>query len=305
MTDYADLIDSATWGFINDTLSHYADDACDQSVAAQRRMYDRMCVAFRQPVPAGVATQDDVIDAVPVRHYTRTDDPDQDNVILYFHGGGFVVGGLDSHDDVCAELCAGTGFAVVNVDYRLAPEHAAPAQSLDCLAVARAIAARDSRRIILVGDSAGGYLAADLSRHLRGGDVTIAGQVLIYPGLGGDTNQGSYVTHAKAPLLTTEDVLFYHEMVYPEGSSKGLEPLQETDFSGLPPTMVMAAACDPLCDDSVQYHAALMAAGVPCRLHVETGLVHGFLRARHSVPRAAQAFERIITACRDLALGAL
>lgn len=305
MTDYAQLIDPETWAFIARTEAFYADASGDDSIAKQRQMYDQMCVDFRQPVPADVTVQDAVWDDVPVRHYDHASQPDATHIIVYFHGGGFVVGGLDSHDDVCAELCAGTGLSVVSVDYRLAPEYAAPAQSDDCMAVVRALAARDARHIILVGDSAGGYLAADLSRQLRGTDIALAGQVLIYPGLGGDPDKGSYLTHAEAPLLTRADVLYYADMLHPEGTEAGPEPLAESEFSGLPATMVMAAECDPLSDDAAHYHAALTAAGVPSRLHIEAGLVHGFLRARHDVPRARRAFDRIIAACRDLANSAL
>ena len=203
------------------------------------------------------------------------------------------MGGLHSHDGVCADIRGATGLTVVSADYRLSPEHKHPAAFDDACTVARALAAEGP--LILVGDSAGANLAAATCHALRG-NPQIKGQVLIYPGLGGDLDAGSYLTHAQAPMLTRDDVLFYKDIRHtgpaPEGDPT-VSPLQDTDFTGLPPTLAIAAECDPLADDAPAYARKITQAGGRAQAITETGLVHGYLRARHSVPRATASFERI------------
>lgn len=301
--DYERLIDEETWAFIRRTAESYPDDAVQLSIEDQRRVYDTMCQDFRQPRPTGVETEDRAADGVPVRIYsagqpTRT--------VVYFHGGGFVVGGLESHDDVCAELCAQTGYRVVAVDYRLCPEHVHPAQFDDCWTAANWAASEYGDPLILAGDSAGGNLAAAVSHHARGRLDEILGQVLIYPGLGGDPSQGSYLEHAQAPLLTLDEIKFYETVRYsgvqPQGDPT-YAPLQDSDFSNLPPTVVVTADCDPLRDDGQVYCRRINAAGGRAHWINESGLVHGYLRARTSVKRAADSFERISVAIEALGQG--
>jgi acetyl esterase len=197
-----------------------------------------MCSVFRQPRPASIQVEDATIGSVPVRRYVPADFDPARPAILYAHGGGFVVGGLDSHDDVCAEMAEATGMAVTAVDYRLAPEHAAPAQLDDVEAVWRAMAS-DNPRLIAAGDSAGGNLAAGLSLRMRrlGGPMPLA-QVLIYPGLGGDLTWLSYVENAEAPLLRTSDLAGYRTMApRPEMARHEIEeraPLKAASFADLP-----------------------------------------------------------------------
>ncbi|NOC84205.1 alpha/beta hydrolase [Ruegeria sp. HKCCD6428] len=301
--DYERLIDEETWAFIRRTAESYPDDAVDLSIEDQRRVYDTMCQDFRQPRPAGVETEDRTADGVPVRIYsagqpTRT--------VIYFHGGGFVVGGLESHDDVCAELCAQTGYRVVAVDYRLCPEHVHPAQFDDCWAAANWAATKFGDPLILAGDSAGGNLAAAVSHYARGRMDGILGQVLIYPGLGGDRTRGSYQEHAQAPLLTLDEIKFYETVRCVGDPPKGdptYAPLQDSDFSNLPPTVVVTADCDPLRDDGQVYCSRINAAGGQAHWINEFGLVHGYLRARTSVKRAADSFERISVAIEALGQG--
>ena len=121
--DYNSLIDAETWAFIRDTNAAYPEDTVSFGIADQRRVYDAMCRVFHRGYPERVSAQDHLADGVPVRVY-RAGHPSR--TVVYFHGGGFVVGGLDSHDDVCAEICAQTGYRVVSVDYRLSPEPPAP-----------------------------------------------------------------------------------------------------------------------------------------------------------------------------------
>ncbi|MCX8953491.1 alpha/beta hydrolase [Ruegeria sp. NA] len=298
--DYERLIDEETWAFIRRTAESYPDDAVDLSIEDQRRVYDTMCKQFRQPRPAGVETQDLYADGVPVRHYTAGHPT---RTVVYFHGGGFVVGGLDSHDDVCAEFCAQTGYRVVSVDYRLCPEHVHPAQFQDCWTAVKWAAVEYGDPLVLAGDSAGGNLSAAIAHHARGRLDNILGQVLIYPGLGGDQSRGSYLEHAHAPLLTLDDIKFYETVRYTDAQPQGdptYAPLQDDDFSKLPPTVVITADCDPLRDDGKVYCERISAAGGLAHWINEPGLVHGYLRARTSVKRAADSFERISIAIEAL-----
>ena len=289
-TDYQTLIDAPTWAFIRATDAAYPPDTASLSVADQRAIYDRMCRAFHRGYPPGVTATDSPVAGVPCRQFAGAGP-----TVLYLHGGGFVVGGLESHDDVCAELCARTGLPVVCADYRLAPEHTHPAAYDDCLAVARALAAQGP--ILLAGDSAGGNLCAAVAAALRGTGAQVLGQVLIYPGLGGNWDRGSYLTHAHAPMLTRDDVIFYFTIRHgspPDRPDPTASPLAATDFAGLPPTLAIAAECDPLADDAAAYAAAVTAAGGQAQAVTEPGLVHGYLRARATVPRAAASFDRIV-----------
>jgi acetyl esterase len=259
-----------------------------------------MCRDFRQPRPAGVETEDRHAEGVPVRIYTAGDPT---RTVVYLHGGGFVVGGLDSHDDVCAEICAQTGYRIVAVDYRLCPEHVHPAQFQDAWTAVQWAAREFGDPLVLAGDSAGGNLAAAVSHHARGRLDGILGQVLIYPGLGGDRSKGSYIEHAQAPLLTLDDIVFYEKVRCggpPPQNDPTYAPLQDTDFTGLPPTVVVTADCDPLRDDGPDYCARIKKAGGTAHCINEAGLVHGYLRARSSVKRAADSFERISIAIEAL-----
>lgn len=305
--DYGKLLDDEIRAFISETESHYPADAVDRTVAGQRQVYDRMCRAFFSGYPDGVTAADSTIPgtdghAVPIRSYRRAE-PDSAAAVLYLHGGGFVVGGLDSHDDVCAEICARTGFDVVSVDYRLCPEHIHPAAFEDAMAGWRYLRAATDAAIVLAGDSAGGNLAAALSHATRGEARPPAGQVLIYPGLGGNPDAGSYLTHADAPMLKRSDMAFYQTM-RSGGADVSGDPsyaaLWDTDFTNLPPTFIASAECDPLCDDGPDYAERIIAAGGSAVALVDQGLVHGHLRARHRARRAGESFDRIVQAIDSL-----
>lgn len=309
MADYRKLIDAETWAFIERTNSYYPPDAVDHSIAEQRLTYDRMCREFHAGYPDGVTAEDSRIatpeHSIPIRTYRRRA-PDTAASALYFHGGGFVVGGLDSHDDVCAEICQRTGYEVVSVDYRLSPEHIHPAAYEDCRAAFEWAAASHERPLLLAGDSAGGVLAAAVSHTVRGHKRAPMGQVLIYPGFGGDQAKGSYVTHAEAPLLTVRDMAFY-KRVRTGGKDVSRDvtfaPFADPDFSGLPPTVIVSAECDPLSDDGREYRDRVNAAGGKAVWFEERGLVHGYLRARHTVQRAGESFSHIVEAVRSLGKG--
>jgi len=301
--DYNDLIDDETWAFINRTGDYYPPGTGELPIADQRAIYNRMCREFFQGYPAGVSTEDRVADGVPVRVYECGQ---SSSTVLYFHGGGFIVGGLQSHDDICAEICARTGLRVVSVDYRLAPEHKHPAQFEDAWAASEYAARTWPGPVILVGDSAGANLAATVAHHARGKMAAIAGQVLIYPGLGGDLQKGSYVAHANAPMLTREEISFYSGIRISGAEpvdDPTYAPLVDGDFSGLPPTVVFAAECDPLHDDGPEYCDRITAASGKAHLYDEKGLVHGYLRGRTTVKRIEESFSRIVSAIEVLGQG--
>lgn len=291
--DYQSVIDAPTWAFIRRTESFYPPETATFPIARQREIYDAMCREFFQGYPPGITARDETIAGVPCRVY-----PGEGAVrVLYLHGGGFVVGGLDSHDDVCAEIRERTGLTVVAADYRLSPEHLHPAAYDDALAVARAMGREGP--IVLAGDSAGGNLAAAVAAALRGSGIDLRGQVLIYPGLGGDPDAGSYLTHALAPMLTREDVLFYKQIRHggpPPEDDPTVWPLRAPDLSGLPPTLAISAECDPIADDARLYAQALRRAGGRAQWSLAPGLPHGYLRARATVPRAAASFTQIVAA---------
>lgn len=310
MTDYSKLIDAETWAFIERTNSFYPPDTIDYTIEQQREIYDRMCREFHAGYPEGLTAETSTIRTpaydIPIRTY-RFEKPDATAMVLYYHGGGFMLGGLESHDDVCAEICQRTGFEVVSVDYRLSPEHLYPACHDDGYAAFEwAAKTYADRAIVLAGDSAGGNIAAAVAGKYRRHEHAPVGQVLIYPGLGGNHRAGSYITHSDAPMLNTRDMEFYQK-VRTGGADvsqdAGYAPLRDKDFSGIAPTVIVAAECDPLASDGPAYRDAIRAAGGKAIAFEEQGMVHGYLRARHSVAGARQSFSRIVRAVRMLGHG--
>ena len=292
--------------FIEKTNQFYPPDAIDFTIAQQRQWYDAYCAAFRQARPASVQVFDTALEqtdySIPLRYYQ----PEHQAAVrvIYYHGGGFVVGGLGSHDDICAELCERTGCEVISVAYRLCPEHPHPAAFEDALAVFEAL--RDEGlAIILAGDSAGGNLVAAvcLAARDRGGPQAV-GQLLIYPGLGGDHSRGSFIEQAEAPLLSTRDIEYYWRIraggAEPPLDDPSFAPLAAQSFFDLPPAAIFSAHFDPLRDDSAEYAARLQAAGVPVIYRDEPEMVHAYLRARIMSPGAKASFTAICQAVLQL-----
>ena len=342
---YKCLLDQDIQNFINETISLYPSDATSLSIEQQRGYYNAMCSHFAADLPDNISFKDIQLshtsnnneslvqadsnhssDTITVRLYSqRKTDKQVANanvpLVLYFHGGGFIVGNLESHHDICAEIASQTGIDVLSVDYRLTPEHHHPAAFEDaCLAVQ--YAKEISSTVILCGDSAGANLCAAVSTTMPNLGSCICGQLLIYPGLDINRNNASYKEHAFAPMLTAQEVGYYMQLRLPVELYDSLDqsdfstskltleqrnlltsaaPLIATDFSSLPPTVCFAAECDPLRDDSKVYCEAITNHGGVARLHVEDGLVHGYLRARHRSEKARHSFEKIISAIKDLA----
>ncbi|KQS97809.1 MULTISPECIES: alpha/beta hydrolase [unclassified Rhizobium] len=268
----------------------YPDDAVDAPIAQQRAWYDALCAEFDAPSPPGLTRQDETVGGrIPIRRYRPAEIATQTRV-FYIHGGGFVVGSLESHDAICAELAHAAKVELVSVDYRLAPEHVWPAAFDDCFEVLQSLLA-DGRPLIVAGDSAGGNLAAGVVLKARAEGLDgIVGQVLIYPGLGGDLVSGSYVEMAQAPGLSTADVAYYREVVKAPSGNAFAHPLKAEGFADLPPAYITSAHFDPLRDDAADYAQRLIADGVNVTYRAEPQMIHAWLRARHMSEGAREGF---------------
>ncbi len=293
MQKYAHLEDEGMREFLVMGERFYPQNAVDFTIAEQREFYDRYCALFAASYPTGLTARDFYVGVIRCRRYAPA--KANSTLLFYLHGGGFILGGIDSHDAICADLADQTQCEVVALDYRLAPEHPFPAAFEDCWKVLNHLS-REDKNIIVAGDSAGGNLSVALSIKARDlGLHIIKAQVLFYPGLGGDTTKGSYISQANAPGLTTKDTLYYRD-TYKGGGSKFAEPLREIRYENLPSAFVIAAGLDPLHDDSVNYVARLQAAGVAAELRSEPQLVHAFLRARRISKAAGESFRAAVAA---------
>jgi acetyl esterase len=278
----------------------YPADAVDASIQQQRAWYDALCAEFDAPSPEGLTREDQLVaERIPVRRYRPAEIATQTR-IFYIHGGGFVVGSLQSHDAICAEIAHVARAELVSVDYRLAPEHVWPAAFEDCFEVLQWLLA-DGRPLVVVGDSAGGNLAAGLALKARTeGLAGIVGQVLIYPGLGGDLVSGSYVEMAQAPGLSTADVAYYRDILKAPAENAVAHPLKAADLSGLPPAYITSAHFDPLRDDAALYAQRLAAAGIEVTYRNEPQMIHAWLRARHRSEGAREGFAHLCCGIRRL-----
>ncbi len=288
MSKYPQLKDAGIVAFLEAGEKLYPADAVNFTMAQQRAFYDQYCQHFAGQRPEGVKVVDFKIDHVKCRRYTPLQPRGK---LFYLHGGGFVVGGLESHDSICADLADQAQVEVTAVEYALAPENPFPKAFDECWSVLHTLGP-----CMVAGDSAGGNLAAALCLKSRDeGSEQIKGQVLIYPGLGGDVTKGSYIAHAQAPGLSTQDTLYYRD-TYGGIGNKFAQPLVEKNYARLPPAFLVACAHDPLHDDCYDYAAKLRAAGVNAEVREEPDLVHAFLRARYISRAAAESFKAIVAA---------
>lgn len=283
-------------------------------LAEQRSAWNALCTSFRAPYPSSIDVSDITANGVPCRLF-RPKGETSLPAVIYGHGGGWVLGGFDTHSDMCAEMAEAARCGVILLDYRLAPEHPYPAQLEDSLKVWRWVKEKgashglDASRIIAAGDSAGGQMSVALALALRelGLDMPRA-MVLIYPVLGANMETPSYVRNADAPCLTRSEMKFYLEsFLGPQGaapwSDEKAVPLLAKSLAGLPPAFITVAEHDPLCDDGVMFHERLVAEGVSSTLRREPLLAHSYMRARHHSAPAMEGFKAITTALRSFAHG--
>ncbi|GLW25804.1 alpha/beta hydrolase [Microbispora triticiradicis] len=229
--------------------------------------------------------RDETVAGVPVRIYRPEPGERPLPVLVYFHGGGWVFGSVERNDPLARDLAARTGAVVVSVDYRLAPEDPFPAAADDAFAVVRDVHARpgfyggDAGRVAVVGDSAGGNLAAVAAWLARDAGLHLSHQVLIYPVVDVACDTPSYRANAKGFGLEAAEMRWFVEQ-YAGGADPRdprLAPLHLPDKSGLAPATVITAEYDPLCDEGAAYARALAEAGVPVEHRSFEGALHGFL----------------------------
>ncbi len=264
------------------------------SPAQARRVYrDRRDFVQPAPPPVGEVVELEAPGphgAIPLRLYrplnAATSKPALLPVLVYFHGGGWVIGDLETHDALCRELCNASGCAVVATDYRMAPEHGFPAAGDDCIAATdwvRANAASlglDANRIAVGGDSAGGNLAAVVAIAARDAGTPLAFQLLIYPATDQRRGAPSHTTNGQGYLLTRDTMNYFHDHYYGDGSHDldwRASPLLHTDHTRLPPAFVLTAGYDPLRDEGLLYAQALSEAGNRCTYVCFERQIHGFI----------------------------
>ena len=246
---------------------------------------------------------------VPVRVYVPVDEPGPRPVLVYFHGGGWVIGDIESHDSTVRKLAAASGVTVVSVDYRLAPEDPFPAAVDDCLAAVRWVVDNagdldvDPSRLAVGGDSAGGNLAAVAARRLRDDGVPVAFQLLVYPVTDGTMGLPSYDENAEGYFLTRDTMAwFWNHYVGGEHRTNPLaSPLHAPDEAlvGLPPALVITAEFDPLRDEGEAYGARLAGAGVATMTTRYDGVIHGFFSMSDMIPEGEAAIDEAAAALRS------
>ena len=307
------MLEPEMTAFIERTAAIYSGHSTSLTPVEQRKIYDRYAAALTPALPDEVMTQDAGFQtgaghSIALRLYrNRARNHEARGAVLYFHGGGFVLGSLNSHQLVTARLAADTGLDVIAVDYRLAPEHPAPAAHDDCMEVTlTALAGRlpfDLRAgapLQLAGDSAGATLAASVAMRLRDEAIQgVSGLALVYPMLGTEPQSPARETEAQAPMLKLADVHAFRDLYwgtrppYPAWTI----PLDATRYDGLPPTLAVGVEHDPLRDDARVFAERINAAGGEARLWIGAGLVHGCWRAIESSPGVRMLHEEV---CRFL-----
>ena len=224
--------------------------------------------------------------------------------LVWFHGGGFVLGSLESHDGVCRALARRSGVVIVSVDYRLAPEHRFPAGVDDAIAATRWVLENgasigiDSSNVAVGGDSAGGNLAALVSLALRGAPATPVFQLLVYPATDMTLSQPSHQSFREGVMLPEKTVLWFRELYLPAlsfASDPRVSPFFVTDLSGLPPALVITAGFDPLRDEGRVYADRMRAAGGKVEYVCSEGSMHGFFNLAGAVTESA----RVLTLAAD------
>jgi acetyl esterase len=247
---------------------------------------------------------------IPVRVYRPAEVEGTPGVLVYFHGGGWSIGSVDTHDAECRSLANGAGVVVVSVEYRLAPEHPFPACYDDAVAAVRWLARHggelgaDGTRLAVGGDSAGGNLAAAVSQALRDTGPAIRFQLLTYPTLDLTLGHPSIEENAEGYFLTKEMMEWFRANYLSDGTIDQRDPrvsplhADPGALAGLPPALVITAEYDPLRDEGEAYAEALRAAGVDVTLTRYDGVIHGFFSMRDFVPEGKAAMDQ---ACQAVA----
>jgi alpha-methylacyl-CoA racemase len=272
---------------------------------ARKAFAERVRMTNLAPEPMDQVDDIDILSrdggALRIRVYRPQPGPARP-VLLYFHGGGFVIGSIETHDPICRYLASRSSWTVVSVDYRLAPEHRYPAAVHDALDAFDWVWAHvdelhaDRGRIAVAGDSAGGTLAAVVAQHARRQGRPLAQQILIYPALDQGGDYSSRTAFANSFLLTLESIRWftehYHGHDRPE-LSPDASSARAADLEGVAPAYIVTAELDPLRDEAGHYAVLLEAAGVKTRYRCVEGVIHGFLGMAQYVAAARTALEEI------------
>jgi acetyl esterase len=266
----------------------------------QLRTLDAMAGQRGAPAPLAVV-RDDEVAGVPVRIYRREEGGEPSPLLVYFHGGGWVYGSVERNDSLARDLAARTGAVVVSADYRLAPEHRFPAAADDAWAVVAGVFedpgrfGADPARVAVLGDSAGGNLAAVAAWRARDAGYPLAHQVLVYPVVDVAMDTASYAAYASGFGLGAAEMAWFIRK-YADGADPldpSLAPLRLPDMSGLAPATVVTAECDPLCDEGSAYADALRGSGVPVEYRCYPGSLHGFFGLPGYFDQAVEARDYV------------
>ena len=251
------------------------------------------------PGPAGT---------IPARLFDARASREPGPAVVFFHGGGFVIGNLDTHASIAAEMARTLDLPVISVDYRLAPEHSWPAASDDAEAAARWVASgpaelgRAVTSIALAGDSAGGQMSAVAAIDLRDkpAAVPVIAQLLIYPATDLGTHHPSLDAFAEGYLLTKRGMEWFAECYAADTAHPRCSPMVNASLAGLPPAVIVTASLDPIRDQGRAYAAALIGAGVPVVYREAAGNIHGFITLRKAIPSAQGDVAGMLAAFKDV-----
>jgi acetyl esterase len=243
-------------------------------------------------------------DGLPLklRVYRPDSAPSPLPAIVFFHGGGWVFGSLDSHDALCRRLCRLSNAAIVSVDYRLAPENRFPAAVHDAEAAVRWVAENaeslgfDAARLAVCGDSAGANLATVAARRLLGA-VSVAAQILWYPAASFFLETASYLENNEGYFLSRDEMDWFSSQYLrsrEDGQNPDAAPLLAPSLAGMPPTFLLTAGYDPLRDDGRAYAKRLIDAGVPVHFTERAGLIHGFMRRLDDFRAATEVLHETV-----------
>lgn len=285
--------------FIDRLAELWPEPPLSLPVAVWRERVERLSAAARPPYPEQLQVETRMIEAprpVRIRIY-RPRAEYRLPALVYMHGGGWVIGSIDSHDSLAAAYAHETPCVVINVDYARAPEHPFPAAVEDSRAVVSWVFEHadalgvDRDAIFVGGDSAGANLAAAMTLSFRGARERLRGQILIYPCLDVDFTRPSFISEANAPYMTAAEMIWFWDQYCPVAEQRTdplAVPMRAPTLAGLPPAFVVVAEHDSLRDEGHAYADRLRAAGVSVTFRPGLGLIHGFVRAR-GICDAAQA----------------
>jgi acetyl esterase len=295
-----DLLDASLKTIIDQLAAMGGAPLSEMSPADARETYKLLAAADGPPEEVGAVTDRDVA-GVPCRVYRPMTGGADLPVLAWFHGGGWVIGDLDTADGTCRRLANQAGCVVVSVDYRRAPESPFPAAVDDCWAVTSwltgggaAELGGDPARISVGGDSAGGNLAAVVALLARDAGTTLRHQLLVYPVTDLSTESPSYAENGEGFLLTSDTMRWFvgHYTAPEDRSDWRASPLLAEDVQGVAPAHVITAGFDPLRDEGDAYALRLANAGVPVEHHRVAGGIHGFFGMRAVSPLAADTVDR-------------